>query len=356
MAKQFHVAANLQQDFTDAEKEQARVNIGASNVDSVSSARPPVHTPIPTLTFNEVNRKLIFGERGSGLLVPEPNSSQDGYHLVATWIGASSGTYAECHWEEMPTPEPGVAVITYAGSAQISQDDLAVISNAVSNRRMAYVLFGNSGNSYYYELVKADSSGYDFMYESNSMKQLMHITLNGSVTLTQLPNSNPSAYWLGNSIWQDNLTLSGQTSGTHLRDVIREVENPVTLYAGKKYLVTPSCYGTSDYTTASSHDGTARWTMQIMLTDGNYDTTYGNCLILAHSQFYFNDQKGSNTAGYHFNVGITPVTSVIQPASTLTLSKIVLMNSGNVLGTDGSNTARLFMDYDLGRVVIQEII
>ena len=32
MTKQNHVAANLQQDFTDAEKEQARINIGASQV------------------------------------------------------------------------------------------------------------------------------------------------------------------------------------------------------------------------------------------------------------------------------------------------------------------------------------
>lgn len=355
MAKQYHVAANLQQDFTETEKEQARVNIGASQVESVSGARPPEYTHIPTLRFDEMNRKLTFGQRGEGLLVPEPTSTENNYHLVATWTGGGSGTYANCHWEAMPDPEPGVTVITYAGLPQVSQDDMTAISNAVANRQLAYVLYGNSGNSYYYGLVKANSSGYDFMYESDTTKQLMHIAMNGSVTITTLPNSSPSAYWLGNGIWQDNVTLTGQSSGTHIRDIIREVDNPVTLYAGKKYLVSPTCYGTAEYTTARGYDGTARWSMQIMLTDEDYNTYYGNCLVLAHAQFYFNGDKGSDTTGYHFNVGITPITSVIQPSSTLVLKKLVLMNSGNVLGTDGSSTAKLFMDYNLGHVVVQEI-
>lgn len=356
MAKQYHVAANLQQDFTDTEKEQARVNIGATKVDSVSGARPPVHTPIPTLMFNEMNRKLIFGERGSGMLVPEPISTQNNYHLVASWSSASSGAYGSCHWEEMPTPEPGVTVAVYAGSPQIAETEFAKIQQAVRDNKIVYVAFGSSGASYYYGLVKYDATGYGFMYESSTLKEYLFIDNNRNVTRTTLPHEGPKAYWLGNGIWQANITLSGQSSATHLYEVTREVENAVTLYAGKKYLVTPSCYGTSEYTTASSNDGMARWTMQIMLTDGNYNTNYGSCLTIAHSQFYFNNQKGSNTAGYHFNVGITPVTSVIQPASTLVLNKIVLMNSGNVLGTDGSNTAGLFMDYDLGHVVIQEII
>lgn len=356
MAKQYHVAANLQQDFTDAEKEQARINIGASQVETISGARPPVHTPISTLSLNEMNNKLIFGERGGGLLVPEPNSTQNGYHLVATWSGSASGVYAGCHWEAMPDPEPGVTVITYSGSPQVSQEDLTAIYNAVNNRQVAYVLYGNSGGSYYYGLVKADSSGYDFMYESDNTKRLMHIAQNGSVTLTTLPIGGPSAYWLGNSIWQDNVTLSGQSSGTHLRDMIQTVSNPVTLYAGKKYLVRPSCYGTAEYTTARGYDGTARWSMEILLTDDNYNTYYGNCLVIGRAQFYFNGQKGSDTTGYHFNVGINPVTSVIQPESTLVLNRIVLMNSGNVLGTDGSHTAKIFMDYDLGNLVVQEIV
>lgn len=356
MAKQYHVSANLQQDFTDEEKEQARVNIGASQVESVSGARPPVHTNIPTLTFNEMNRKLVFGERGEGLLVPEPVYGQDGYHLVATWAGGGSGTYADCHWEAMPEPEPGVAVAIYAGSPQMTESEFAKIQQAVNNNKIAYVMFGNAGAAYYYGLVKYDSTGYGFMYQSSTLREYLHIDNNRNVTRTVLPTSTPSTYWLGNSIWQDNITLSGQTSGTHLRDVSREVENPVTLYAGKKYLVTTSCHGTAEYTTARSYDGTARWTMQIMLTDDNYNTYFGNCLTIGRAQFYFNGQKGSDTSGYHFNVGICPVSAVIQPSSTLVLNRIVLMNSGNVLGTDSSSTAKIFMDYDLGYVVAQEIV
>lgn len=355
MAKQNHVAANLQQDFTDAEKEQARVNIGASQVESVSGARPPVHTPIPTLTFNEMNRKLVFGERGNGLLVPEPTSTENNYHLVATWSAISSGVYTGCHWEAMPTPEPGVPVAIYAGSPQMSETEFAKIQQAVRDNKIVYVLFGTSGGSYYFGLVKHDPTGYGFMYESNTLKEYLHVDNNRNVTRTTLPSGGPSAYWLGNGIWQDNLTLSGQTSSTHLRDVIQDVTNPVTLYAGKKYLVTPSCHGTAEYTTARSYNGTARWSMQVMLTEEGYDTTYGKCLIIGNAQFYFNGQKGSDTAGYHFNVGISPVTSVIQPESTLVLKKIALVNSGNILGTDSNNTSKIFMDYDLGHVVVQEI-
>lgn len=355
MTKQNHVAANLQQDFTDAEKEQARINIGASQVETISGARPPVHTPISTLSLNEMNNKLIFGERGGGLLVPEPNSTQNGYHLVATWSAASSGVYAGCHWEEMPTPEPGVPVAIYGGSPQMSETEFAKIQQAVSNNKIVYVLFGNAGSSYYYGLVKHDSTGYGFLYQSSTLREYMVIDNNRNVTRTTLPNIGPTAYWLGNVNWQDNVTLSGQSSATHIRDVYREVDNPVTLYAGKKYLVTPHVYGTAEYTTARSHDGMARWTMQIMLTDEAYDTYYGKCLTIGHAQFYFNGDKGSNTAGYHFNVGIYPVTTVIQPESTLVLKKIVLMNSGNVLGTDSNNTAKLFMDYDLGHLVVQEM-
>ena len=237
----------------------------------------------------------------------------------------------------------------------MSETEFAKIQQAVSNNKIVYVLFGNAGSSYYYGLVKHDSTGYGFLYQSSTLREYMVIDNNRNVTRTTLPNIGPTAYWLGNVNWQDNVTLSGQSSATHIRDVYREVDNPVTLYAGKKYLVTPHVYGTAEYTTARSHDGMARWTMQIMLTDEAYDTYYGKCLTIGHAQFYFNGDKGSNTAGYHFNVGIYPVTTVIQPESTLVLKKIVLMNSGNVLGTDSNNTAKLFMDYDLGHLVVQEM-
>ena len=249
----------------------------------------------------------------------------------------------------------GVAVAIYNGSPQMSETEFAKIQQAVINKKIVYVLFGNAGSLYYYGLVKFGSAGYGFMYESNTLKEYMLIDNNGNVTRTTLPSGGPSAYWLGSGIWHNTLTLSGQGSSTHLMDIISDVENPVTLYAGKKYLVTPSCNGTAEYTTARSYDGTSRWTLEMVLTDEAYNTSHGSCLKIGRAQFYFNGNKGSDSAGYHFNVGISPVTTVIQPTSTLVLKKIVLMNIGNVLGTDSNNTAKLFMDYDLGHLVVQEM-
>lgn len=49
MAKQMHVAANLQQDFTDVEKTQARTNIGAVDIDAVNDAKDYADGLVQTL-------------------------------------------------------------------------------------------------------------------------------------------------------------------------------------------------------------------------------------------------------------------------------------------------------------------
>lgn len=357
MANVNKVLYNVDQrtDTTAAERKTARDNIGAPTIQTVTDDRPAVITEATDISYRISNRKLSFGNDVGGMLVPEPVYGEDGYILQASWVGGGSGVWTNTRWVPMPTFTDNCEIILYSGTPQVSEDDMGRISTATDNNRMVFVLYGNSGASYIYGLVKRDSTGYTFAYNNGETRNVMFIAANRDVTITRLPPSAPTTYWLGNSIWQDNVTMKGQSSGAHIRDMIQSVDNTVTLYSGHKYLIQPSCAGTAEYTTARSYDGTARFNMELLLTKDDYDITYGNYIVLGTAQFYFNGDKGSNTAGYHFNVGINPVTTVITPSSTLALSKCVLMNSGNVLGTDDSHTAKMFLDYQLGTLIVQEI-
>ena len=167
--------------------------------------------------------------------------------------------------------------------------------------------------------------------------------------------SEVKAYNLGTSIYNSKITLSGQSSGTPLSSSSSSTSETVTLTAGKKYLITPSCYGSSEYTTTVNDDSTHRWSVEILLTDSNYNTTWNQSITLAHAQYYVEKDKGSRYSDYHFSVPITPMVSIIQPSTDLELNKIVIRNNGNVLGCNSSHTTKLFMDFDLGYVLIQEI-
>lgn len=105
MARQMHVAANLPQDFNDYEKQQARDNISATRVRTVTDDRPAVYAEALELLYRLSNRKLtISGEEG-GLLVPEPVYGEDGYILEATRVDGGSGVWTNTRW--VPKPRGG---------------------------------------------------------------------------------------------------------------------------------------------------------------------------------------------------------------------------------------------------------
>lgn len=353
--KQNKVATNLQQDFTDAEQEQGRANISATRVRTVHQAgpNPTEYAFVPEVQYRYSNRVLNFGNDYKGMLAPEPAYADDGYYLRASWIGGASGTSTSCRWE--PLPNIPCEVVIYSGSPQMSSDQMSTIRQAITNNSTVTLLYGASGGSTYWNLLKYDSSGYDFGYTNGTTVSILHVTQQGYVTRTNNYVGAPRIFSLGSSIWYDTLTITGQSSGTHIRDMLQFTSEPVVLYAGSRYLITTSTRGTADYTTASGYSGSARWSMALILTNSSYDTTWPNSITLTSAQFWFNTNKGSNTTGYHFNVAMAPNTFILQPTSNLSLDHLVWMNSGNALGASESNTAKMYLDYDLGYVVVQEI-
>lgn len=91
MSKQMKVCANLQQDFTDNEKAQARQNIGAGNsnvvIKSTSMTLPPVDTTVETLQLFD-NGRLRFDSRDVGMVAPYPGQADSGKILVSKWSGS----------------------------------------------------------------------------------------------------------------------------------------------------------------------------------------------------------------------------------------------------------------------------
>ena len=91
MAKLNKVCVNLAQDFTDAEKQQARDNIGAGTgnsdvvIKTTSTSFPPVDTTANTLQLFD-NGRLRFDARDLGVVAPYPALADSGKILVSRWL------------------------------------------------------------------------------------------------------------------------------------------------------------------------------------------------------------------------------------------------------------------------------
>lgn len=104
MSRQNKVAVNLAQDFTDAEKLQARTNIGAgtgnsnSKIVHDSNTLPPVTTNVNQLTIFDDGRTR-FDNLFSGVIPYEPGQSESGSVLVANYAGSPAKGTAQ--WKDV---------------------------------------------------------------------------------------------------------------------------------------------------------------------------------------------------------------------------------------------------------------
>lgn len=121
MAKQNKVAVNLAQDFTDAEKAQARANIGAGNaaMEYSNGALPP--------TVSDVNKMTIIGDGRvrfdnlyTGIIPDEPGQTDKDKVLVANYAGSpaiGTGVWKDIH--ELNIREVPNSSSTDAGKALV---------------------------------------------------------------------------------------------------------------------------------------------------------------------------------------------------------------------------------------------
>ena len=158
---------------------------------------------------------------------------------------------------------------------------------------------------------------------------------------------------LGNSIYEANPVLSGQ-SNLALQYNIGTIPNSIQLDANKTYLIQPSVFGTAEYTTQIPATQQARFELDFLLIpESNWSFT--NSIRIARVQFNCKNSKGSANAGYHFNVTIGSNSYLFTPSNDIVLSKVLIVNIGYILGTDSTNTARCFMDFNLGSLIITEV-
>lgn len=132
MAKMNKVCVNLDQSnannggFTDAEKAQARANIGAgtSNLTIVhdSNTLPPVTTNVSQMTIFDDGRTR-FDNLYKGIIPYEPNQSESGQVLVANYAGSpakGTGQWKDVHnigIREVPSSGSNSQVLTWNDGA-----------------------------------------------------------------------------------------------------------------------------------------------------------------------------------------------------------------------------------------------
>ncbi|MCF0115662.1 MAG: hypothetical protein HUJ56_09925, partial [Erysipelotrichaceae bacterium] len=193
-------------------------------------------------------------------------------------------------------------------------------------------------------------------YNDNNVNKLLAVKYNetrGTYYLDWV-EAKPKiiAVALGNNIYQAAPYLNNtQTSRTLITD-FGSIPTPISLTAGKTYIIQPSVVGTADYTLAID-DRSSRFSLDLLLVEADSQLTYGNFVPIATTQFNLKSTNGSNLAGYRF---ISPIGSnalTYTPDTDKTFTKIVLSNDGNVLGSNG--TTRCYMDFVLGSVVITEV-
>lgn len=171
-------------------------------------------------------------------------------------------------------------------------------------------------------------------------------------------NSKPkmTTTFLGSNIYQSSPVMGSQSSGTVLSD-LGNIPNPIQLDAGKTYLIQPSVTGTADYTLGASYSGSARFSLEMVLAEEDVTTSsyalHGKVIPIARVQFNLKSANGSNQTGYRFTNVIGSQSLLFTPQTDQTFTKIILMNEGNVLGGDGS--ARCWMDFTLGSLIITEV-
>lgn len=377
------VLANCAQNFSDTEKLQARANIGAiggvrvtdtsGTTDLVPDEQGRVTVDLTNAgkaqsDWEETNPNEASYIRNKPDIPPAPvqsdwaetDTTSPAYiqNKPAAVKPLVPGTNIEFVQEENAVRINAIiptAVILYSGSPQLPQAQMTALSNMVNAHGTATVLYGSPSSSTYWDLIKYDASGYDFGRVSGATVEVMHVTKSGYVSITPYPVGGPKVYPLGSSDWCGNITLKGQSSNTPLVKHATELPNPITLYPDKKYLITCDCNGSAEWITTETTGGTNRFGICLALTKSDYSIQYNERVTVGSAQFYFDTDKGSRTSGYHFNVAIQGVTSVVSPSSEITLTNVVTYNSGNVLACSSSNPAKLYTDFTLGILVVQEI-
>lgn len=314
MAKMNKVCVNLDQSnannggFTDAEKAQARANIGAgtgnsnSTIVHDSNTLPPVTTNVNQMTIFEDGRTR-FDNLYSGVIPAEPGQSEIGRVLVANYAGSPAKGTAQ--WKNVH--DVGIREVPQGGTdgQVLTWNNDTYAWTAPAFKITTYnASFGNSWNS----MRKIDSS------------------ISSGVTIKEA-------------------TLSSS----------------ISLSAGKKYLITPiGLMGNVEQTKTVSETSNVAYSLRIWLCDSSKTLMYnetaviiGEAEIANHNVAALGQYPPVNGV---YRGSFAPTDAVIEPTQDLSLDTLRICNSGNIdFGFSTSSPAILVMDTRITRINVMEI-
>ncbi len=306
MSKMNKVAVNLAQDFTDAEKAQARANIGAgtSNTTIVhdSNTLPPVITNVNQMTiFNDGRTK--FDTKYNGVIPSEPGQSDIGSVLVANYAGSPA-----------------------KGTAQ----------------------WKNVHNIGIYEVPIGGSDGQVLTWNNNTY------AWDDSVLKITTYNASFGGSWA--TMRQLDSSIS---SGITINDVT--LSTPIPLSAGKKYLISPiGLYGNIEQTKTISQTTNVAYSMRIWLCDSSKTMVYNETAVIIGEAEIANHNVAS--IGQYppvngvYRGSFAPTDAIITPTQDLSLDTLRVSNAGNIdFGFNSSNPSILVMDTRISSIAVMEI-
>lgn len=138
MAKQYHIAANLQQNFTDSEKELARANISASD-GKISWVKYSQGSPTPVVLKSGLS--VVTSEQGTRI---QNDDATEKFYVAPNFsTPADTGkvftidTDGSAKWKPIPTPKKDLFL-------QMYKDGLVDISTNTSTLKVIYIPQGTT--------------------------------------------------------------------------------------------------------------------------------------------------------------------------------------------------------------------
>lgn len=263
------------------------------------------------------------------------------------------------------------------GSSQISYD------STVTDMTVAKEIVRPYMNTKYSATIGSD----EFLLLPSSFTDGMVVKSNGSLQTQSIPQGLPSGGTSGqalvldsndNPVWSNptpTITTysasfggiwnsmrqidSSISSGAYTRDAT--LSTPITLSAGKKYLITPvGLFGNVEQTKTVSVASNVAYSMRVWLWDSSKTLAYNSTAVIIGEAELANHNVAA--IGQYppvdgvYRGSFAPTDAIISPTQDLTLDTLRISNGGNIdFGFSSSNPAVLVMDIRISGINVMDI-
>lgn len=219
MAKMNKVAVNLAQDFTDAEKLQARANIGASQISYDSAVTDMTVTKEIVRPYMNTKYTATVGSDSFLLL---PSTFSDGM------VVKSNGSLQT---QSIPTVKNTHYINYINDPGSLSVEAYSEMTDAIADNEPVVIVSATGSSATYLQFTRQDSTGHYFTgyNPTNDIIMEMHVAGTRAVTITtksldtvpdngtngQVLTWNGSTYsWANKTVWQPGFNMTGRTNSS----------------------------------------------------------------------------------------------------------------------------------------------